>query len=113
MRKQRGYIGVDLDKTLATYDKWVSPSHIGDPIQPMVERVKRWLSEGKNVKIFTARVAPDHSLAERVEAEHAIRAWTKKHIGKELDVTCIKSSSMYQFWDDHAVKVEPNTGKIL
>jgi hypothetical protein len=38
--KQRGYIGVDFDKTLATYDRWISPSALGEPIPEMVDRVK-------------------------------------------------------------------------
>ncbi|HEV7674386.1 MAG TPA: hypothetical protein VGQ12_07640 [Candidatus Angelobacter sp.] len=51
-----GWIGVDLDGTLAHYAGWKGPEHIGEPIMPMVERVKGWLAEGKTVKIFTARV---------------------------------------------------------
>lgn len=111
MAKGKGFIGVDLDKTLALYERWVSPSHIGEPIKLMVDRVKEWLGQDKNVKIFTARVAPDKTLNERVEAEEAIRAWCKKHIGEELEVTAYKSSHMYEFWDDRAVAVIPNTGK--
>jgi hypothetical protein len=111
MRKQKGYIGVDFDGTLATYEKYEGPNVLGEPIEKMVNRVKRWLSDGKNVKIFTARVAPDHPLAEQVQAEEAIKEWCKKHIGQELSVTCIKYSSMYEFWDDKAVGVEKNTGE--
>ena len=53
-----GWIGVDLDGTLAEYDKWVSPTHIGKPILRMVKRVQKWLAEGRQVKIMTARVYP-------------------------------------------------------
>ena len=41
--KPRGWIGVDFDGTLAQYGTWVSPTHCGKPIAPMVERVQRWL----------------------------------------------------------------------
>jgi hypothetical protein len=51
-----GWIGVDLDGTLAHYDGWKGADNIGAPIPAMVERVKGWLAEGKTVKIFTARV---------------------------------------------------------
>jgi hypothetical protein len=51
-----GWIGVDLDGTLAHYDGWKGADHIGAPIPAMVERVKGWLTEGKTVRIFTARV---------------------------------------------------------
>ena len=52
--KRKGWIGVDLDGTLAVYYDW---EIIGDPIPLMVERVQQWLKEGKHVKIFTARVS--------------------------------------------------------
>jgi hypothetical protein len=41
-----GWIGVDLDRTLAhrSDDESFDPSHVGRPIKPMVERVKRWLN---------------------------------------------------------------------
>jgi hypothetical protein len=52
----QGWIGVDLDGTMAYYDGWKGADHIGEPIPAMVERVKRWLAEGREVRIFTARV---------------------------------------------------------
>ena len=51
----KDWIGVDLDGTLAEYHGW-NDGKIGEPIQLMVERVKRWLAEGKSVRIMTARV---------------------------------------------------------
>jgi hypothetical protein len=33
-----GWIGVDLDGTLAFYDEWIGPEHIGAPIPGMVDR---------------------------------------------------------------------------
>ena len=111
MKKRKGYIGVDFDGTLATYERYEGPTVCGKPIEKMVNRVKRWLSEGKTVKIFTARVAPDHPLVEQVAAEDAIKSWCLEHIGEELEVTCIKYASMYEFWDDKAVGVQKNTGE--
>ena len=35
-----GWIGVDLDGTLAEYHGWKGSEHIGPPIPLMVERVK-------------------------------------------------------------------------
>ncbi len=46
---------VDFDGTLVKYGKWVSCEHIGEPIQPMIDRVKMWLKQGREVQIFTAR----------------------------------------------------------
>lgn len=56
--KYAGWIGVDFDGTLATYGTWAGASHVGEPIAPMVERVKRWLAEGREVRVFTARIHP-------------------------------------------------------
>jgi len=56
MSSKTGWIGVDLDGTLAKYDKWIGVHHIGDPIPLMVDRVKEWLRQGITVKVFTARV---------------------------------------------------------
>lgn len=53
-----GWYGFDLDGTLAKYDGWKGIDHIGEPVKPMVELIKRMHDEGKVVKIVTARVAP-------------------------------------------------------
>lgn len=103
---QHGWIGVDLDGTLAHYDGWVSPAHIGAPITLMVERVKRWLAEGCEVRIFTARVYGNG----RVASELAIMDWCKEHIGQILPITCTKDYGMIELWDDRAVQIIPNTG---
>jgi hypothetical protein len=113
MTKQKGYIGVDFDGTLATYDRYRGPLVLGEPIKLMVERVKEWLRQGKNVKIFTARVSPDHSENDISTSKIAIQKWCKNNIGQELEVTCIKYPNMYEFWDDKAVSVEKNTGEII
>jgi hypothetical protein len=53
---RNGWIGVDLDGTLAHYDGWVNTFHIGDPVPLMAARVRQWLENGEDVRIFTARV---------------------------------------------------------
>lgn len=116
-----GWIGVDLDGTLAHYGGWVGPDHIGEPITPMVERVKRWLAEGKEVKIFTARVdggtvalnMGDDNGKHFESVEHVrttIQNWCEKHIGVRLPVTNQKDYGMIELWDDRAVRVKINTG---
>ena len=54
----KGWYGFDLDGTLAKYDKWEGIDHIGEPVKPMVDLIKRMHAEGRVVKILTARVAP-------------------------------------------------------
>ena len=105
-----GWIGVDLDCTLAEYHGWKGDDEPpGKPIPNMVERVKRWLSKGKTVKIFTARVDGDVD----GKQEKMIKKWCKEHIGQELEVTNVKTRHMYELWDDRAITVRRNTGRVL
>ena len=116
MTKNHGWIGVDLDATLAYYDGWKGPEHIGEPIEPMVERVKEWLAAGRDVRIFTARISSDGSVQRNREAliaQRAIDVWCEQHIGQVLRVTNVKDYAMAELWDDRAVTVEQNTGRVL
>jgi len=47
-----GWVGVDLDSTLAFYDEWKGNDYIGKPIPEMVKKVKSLLDQGKQVKII-------------------------------------------------------------
>lgn len=107
----QGWIGVDLDGTLARYDGWQGIEHIGEPIAPMVARVKKWLAEGKDVRIFTARVSRHGN--EAVEARGLIERWCRQHLGTVLRITHEKDFAMIELWDDRAVQVTPNTGTPL
>lgn len=115
-----GWIGVDFDGTLAKYDGWKGPTDLGEPIPAMVERVKRWLAEGREVRIFTARVSlagrPGDSVTnalEMIATRSAIRSWCLEHLGQRLPVTCEKDLNMIELWDDRCVQVEPNTGRRM
>lgn len=110
----KGWIGVDLDGTLAEYDHWRGETHIGKPIPLMVERVKQWLASGKTVKIVTARVSTgtgDRALSAVATIRGAIERWCYEHIGVQIEVTCCKDFRMIELWDDRAVQVIPNTGE--
>ena len=128
-----GWIGVDFDGTLATYGSWVAPDHTGEPIGPMVERVKKWLADGQEVRIFTARVWPiataqmdpdaihlplgmnskNERVREAMKAIDAIRTWSFKHLGQILPITCVKDYGMIELYDDRAVQVRMNTGELV
>jgi hypothetical protein len=104
-----GWIGVDLDCTLAEYHGWKGHDEpIGEPIPKMVVRVKHWLDKGKTVKIFTARIHGDTF----GKQEKMIKEWCKEHLGQELEVTNVKTRSCYEIWDDRAISVQKNTGNI-
>jgi hypothetical protein len=111
----RGCISVDLDGTLAHYDGWKA-GHIGEPIPLMVERVKRWLAEGKEVRIVTARVTGGLDPVDEAGARasrRAIEIWCISHIGQILMVTNAKDYAMVELWDDRCVQVIPNTGRTI
>lgn len=101
-----GWIGVDLDGTLAEYDQWRGIEHIGLPIPAMAFRVKNWLANDHDVKIFTARACAP-------EAIPFIEAWCVQHFGRKLPVTNVKDFAMIELWDDRAIQVEANTGKRM
>lgn len=109
-----GWIAVDLDGTLAVYDGWKGAEHIGEPIPAMLHRVRAWLMEGRDVRIFTARVFTDGSPARNADSQAShvlIRKWCVEHLGMALPVTCEKDYGMIEIWDDRCVQVIPNTGK--
>jgi hypothetical protein len=108
-----GWIGVDLDGTLAVYNGWMGPEHIGEPIPAMADRVREWLEQGRDVRIFTARASGPRSGLESQLVLASIDEWCKKHFGRTLPVTCTKDYGMIELWDDRAVQVEPNTGRRM
>jgi len=95
------WIGVDLDGTLAYHDGvFKGEDHVGKPIAPMVAKVREWLDEGKDVRIFTAR-----------KPHPAIRRFCMEQFGKVLPITNKKDPGMIAMWDDRAVSVERNKGE--
>jgi hypothetical protein len=106
-----GWIGVDLDGTLAHYDEWEGLDVIGPPVAPMVDRVRAWLDAGIEVRIFTARVSGPADFA--AASRSLIEKWCREHIGRALPVTATKDFGMFQLWDDRAVQVECNTGRRM
>jgi hypothetical protein len=98
------WIGVDLDGTLALYDTWKGPEHIGEPIPEMLERVRGWLADGYEVKIFTARVSEPENIP-------YIERWLALVGLPPLEITNVKDFAMIELWDDRAVGVISNTGK--
>lgn len=121
----REWIGVDFDGTICEYHGFKGAGVLGAPIPLMVDRVKRWLAEGKDVRIFTARVwhpditsrVSEHEyntrLSEARAARAAIKAWCIEHVGQELPITCEKDYGMIELWDDRAVQVIKNTGMTV
>jgi hypothetical protein len=101
----RECVAVDLDGTLAKDNGWKGPEHIGEPVKPMLDLVRKLLDDGEDVVIFTARV---HD-GEKSTKDH-IKQWLKDHDLPDLEVTNEKRPDMEKFYDDKAVAVEKNKG---
>lgn len=115
MISDKGWVGVDLDGTLANYGGWIPGGGIGKPIPVMVDRVHALRAAGYTIKIFTARVARGSKETEAdVEVmRQRVSDWCQEHLGFRPEVTNIKDHLMAFFLDDRAVQVEPNTGRLL
>lgn len=114
-----GHICVDFDRTLCTFESGdrgrYGVLHYGAPIPSMVKRVKRWIEEGRKVRIFTARVSHDNSSKRIMEAQDQltiVRRWCLQHLGKVLPVTCEKNWKTDMIVDDIAVRPLANKGKL-
>src|SRR5579863_7872253 len=110
------WIGVDLDGTLTTWVDLTRWDEFGEPIEPMVSRVRAWLADGRRVKVFTARVGlggPCQLTGEQFSVEDMASA-IQDHLEAiglpRLEVTCRKDYHMIELWDDRCVQVIPNTG---
>lgn len=121
MTEWSGWVGVDLDGTLAHYDGWKGDDVIGAPIPAMVDRVKALLERGVDVRIFTARVTEPWTIENGFHQSpvsgpvvvKSIQAWCVEHIGQALPVTNMKDHQMVALFDDRAYRVEKNTGVIV
>ena len=98
-----GWIGVDLDGTLAKYGEWKGDDHIGEPVPKMLNLVKMFVRMNKDIRIFTAR-------ANNPKGIKPIQDWCEKHIGKVLPITAKKDYQMLYCVDDRAKEVYPNSG---
>lgn len=101
---RNGWIAVDLDSTLA---EGAPPPSIGPPVAAMVDRVKAWLADGEDVRIFTARGFEKQADRDRIEK------WCEKHIGQVLPITNVKHAGVREIWDDKAVRVKKDEGEPM
>ncbi|WP_020588799.1 hypothetical protein [Desulfobacter curvatus] len=100
------WYGVDLDGTLAVWNETSTLDRIGAPIPAMVDMVRRMVDNGIRVKIFTARACDPAQIQK-------IRAWMTRNGLPDLEITNVKDFYMERLYDDRAIRVERNTGRIL
>lgn len=101
-----GWIAVDLDGTLASYDPRRGIEHVGKPIPGMTDRVKQWHQAGFDVRIFTARASSGELIA-------PVQEWLVSLGLPALPVTNLRDKELLQIWDDRAIQVETNTGEVI
>ncbi len=118
-----GWVAVDLDGTLAKFHGFVDPYTIGEPVPEMISKVIQLFHHGIEVRVFTARIDPEglrryrestgdsHATPEAVT--FAIEEWCRVHLGRVLKVTDRKDLETSAIWDDMAVKVVRNTGRLV
>jgi hypothetical protein len=104
------WVGFDLDGTLAMYEYWQGPDHIGSPVPEMVRvlmgEIEQGEREGYEVRIFTARACVPSDIRH-------VKKWLADNRLPDLEVTCVKDHGMRRLYDDRVIKVEKNTGRIL
>lgn len=105
---RRGWIGFDLDGTLAFHGTGDSIEKVGPPVPRMLEIAKTLIAAKREIRIVTARV----SRREEAAWQRAlIEKWCLEHLGKIVPVTNEKDYAMISLFDDRAVAVERNTGR--
>lgn len=97
---------VDLDGTLAYYERWGEKEEIGEPIPLMKKRVLEWIDEGIEIRIFTAR-------AFDVNQVKLIKKWLILNGFPLLEITNVKGIDVDYLFDNIAREVINNTGIIV
>ena len=133
----KGWYGFDLDGTLAKYDGWKGIDHIGEPVKPMVDLIKKMHAEGKVVKIMTARVAPKEkpeskpnpymagnlcvqepdvqtwALKDEWTPLEFVQEWCYRNLGFIPEIVYQKDHLMLELYDDRVKQVVPNEGWLV
>jgi hypothetical protein len=104
-RKIHGYTAFDLDGTLAKREEPFSIGSVGEPVPAMVALLRRHLKAGDKVKIMTARA---HAGGDTKPVREFLRAQGLP----DLPITSEKDPRMALLYDDRAVSVEADTGRI-
>lgn len=111
------YFLVDFNGTLAHHEKGAKVIDgdgepiLGAPIKRMVERVKRLIASGMEVRIQCGTVGEGGKNGEKMSA--AIREWCKKHLDQECAVTGTITPKCLGVWNDKARGVIRNTGRFV
>ena len=111
----KAWWGFDIDKTAFVDNGGTRGGVIGEPIMPIIRRIKWYLRAGRKVSIVTARVHP--SEPDKVLQEATIRQALNEVLGPEracqIDSRSDKDRHMIALFDDRAEQVIPNKGTLV
>jgi len=110
------YIYVDFDDTLCR-GPFKSIIQCGEPVEGMCAKIKKVLEHGKyGIKVFSARFDSTKSKTETNMAVKVVQAWLYKQFGlqaSQIQCTANKGMDCVEIWDNRAVGVEDETGRLL
>ncbi len=118
--EDKRWTGFDFDGTLVFEEpEWRGFEHIGEPIKPIVDKLKGYLKQGRIVKIVTARVSQDNEYDNYI-ARRNIYHWLLMYVHDDsmanfphIEIVSGKDMYMDKLYDNRAVQVETNTGRII
>lgn len=98
---------IDLDGTLAYYERWGENGEIGEPVPLIKNWIRFWLYKGIEIVIFTAR-------AYKQENIDRVRSWLIMNgLPVDLRITNVKGIDCDLLFDNNAREVINNTGQIV
>lgn len=103
LHPESGYIAFDLDGTLVRTDGWVEA--IGRPIPEVFNLMKEYREAGYPVRVLTARGGDPEQVA-------LVKEWLRENGMDDVQVQNFKDYGMLALYDDRAINVGCNTGKI-
>lgn len=103
------WVGIDFDGTWSSTDNpghFEPPYPLGRAVPQMTYKVRIMMKAGIRVRLFTARAGSP-------EAVERLRDWMRREIGEVLEVTDKKDYNLLRFYDDRALQVIPNLGRVV
>ena len=98
---------IDLDGTLAYYERWGEKGEIGEPVPLIKNWIRYWLYKGIEIVVFTARAYSQENIKR-------VRTWLIMNgLPADLKITNIKGLDCDLLFDNNAREVINNTGQIV
>ena len=115
MSSGKAWWGFDVDKTAFVDEGGTRGGVIGEPIMPIIRRIKHFLRTGRKVNIVTARVHPSEPDREEqvLTVSRALDAVLGPEMASKIGIRSDKDRHMIDLYDDRAMQVIPNKGILV